>query len=138
MTTNARPELVTPDASNSEVHGYPMASGQGVAKTFLEPADTFDGQLLRSGLPREEAELWASIWRKGLAYRVPSMVLHAQHALIAAEGEGGEAKYLALGAVTGQIPQTSGGTLKRARNVFRTIKRAVKGKGTSNDTVQAA
>lgn len=76
--------------------GFFGANMAGVLKLLLETGETFEDVLLRAGLPRDDAEDIAEMFRRGVTFQVPELVLHSQHSLIAAAAEGDKAKLYAL------------------------------------------
>ena len=76
--------------------GFFGQNAAGVLRELLNSGDTFEDQLLRAGVSQEEAEDIAAMFRTGITFQVPELVLHAQHSLIAAAGEGDKAKIYAL------------------------------------------
>lgn len=113
-----------------EQHSGPMppegffgANMAGVLKIMLETGETFEDELLRAGLPRDDAEDIAEMFRRGVTFQVPELVLHAQHSLIASAAEGDKAKIYALMGL-GNRPSQPIGTTQR-----KPIKNRLFGKG---------
>ncbi len=84
--------------------GFYGQNNAGVLRELLNSGDTFEDQLLRAGISQEDAEDIASMFRTGITFQVPELVLHAQHSLIAAAGENDKAKLIALAGITGRPP----------------------------------
>lgn len=80
--------------------GYGGFNQAGVIEKFLATGESFEDLLARAGLPREDAEDLAEIFRNGIAFQVPQLVLYAEHALVAAAGDGDKLKQYALASVT--------------------------------------
>lgn len=98
--------------------GMMPANYSGILRRFLESGETFDDQLIQAGLPMDDAESIAELFRLGVTFQLPELVLHASHVLLAATGANDKAKEYAIQGITGyraqqRQPQRSGNVLGR-------------------------
>ena len=85
--------------------GLPFGKLSDVVGEFFKTGDNFLEVLVRSGMPFADAIDYATIWRKGIAFRNPELVMIAVSALVASMGADGGARKEALTAAIGRYHQ---------------------------------
>ena len=95
---------------NPIADGMNFARGQGILETLLDPGKTFEEFMIRGGMPMTDALDYAHIYRVGIAFRVPEMVMYAIHAFVASAGSDRLAR---TEAITGVIGRQSFNNLDR-------------------------
>ncbi len=109
--------------NNPGTDGYNMAfNAAGIVQEFLNPGETFEQALVRSGMPINDAMDYAMMYRKGIAFRVPAMVLYAEHALMASAGADRMARHEGLQAVIGRLANNQEKQASKARRLFDGMK----------------
>ncbi len=106
---------------NPFLDGMGMKNNADAAKTFLDPGETYEDLLIRSGMSVSDGYDWSEIYRLGIAIQSSRMVMHAYHAAIAFAGADRGARNEALYSIVG-IPGNSAMTVK-PRGLFSRIRK---------------
>lgn len=69
-----------------DTDGFQVGNPDGIVKEILDPGTDFAEQLARAGLPFEDAMDYADLWRTGVTFRIPELIAHAVHAIVASIG----------------------------------------------------
>ncbi len=105
--------------NNPGTDGYNMAfNAAGIVQEFLNPGETFEQALIRSGMALNDAMDYAMMYRKGIAFRVPAMVLYAEHAMMASAGADRQARQEGLQAVIGRLHNTQEKQASKVKRLF--------------------
>ena len=131
-----------PDQTNQQQQGLPgqagFIDGMGIrnnadaAKTFLDPGETYEDLLIRSGMSVSDAYDWSEIYRLGIAIQSSRMVMHSYHAAIAFAGADRGARKEALYSIVGipgnaTVSATPKGLFSRIRKGKQTDMQSLNG-----------
>jgi len=109
----------TGNEQNQISDGLNYVRAQGILSELLNPGSTFEDFMIRGGLPMSDALDFAHIYRMGIAFRIPEMVMYAVHAFVASAGDNRAARTEGITAIIGrqsiQQPNTNG----KARRFFK-------------------
>jgi hypothetical protein len=81
--------------------GFSMIRPEGVVKEFLEPGFSIHDLIVRAGMAFDDSQDYASMYRKGITFKTPSILAHAIMAFDSAAGADRQARIEALSAVNG-------------------------------------
>ncbi len=114
--------------------GMGMGRVADVVEQFLEPGQTFDEALVRSGMDWNDALDFSAIYRKGITFQRPEIIMYALHALMSHAGDNRAARHEALAAAThsmayGMIQQRP----QARQGLFSRLKRKANTDGVTND-----
>lgn len=101
----------------SDSDGINLGGADGIVKEILDAGRDFNQQLARSRMSFEDGLDYAAIWRTGVTFRLPVIVMHASQAIIASIGEDGLARSEAVDALIGHRQKQANAERKK-RGIF--------------------